>query len=70
MARPRKNQDISTKSFFEKMRLDVKLSQEQLAKEIGVPKGIPQAYICINSSTLGERANRADDDSSSNERIL
>ena len=36
MTRPKKNQIQETKSPFKRMRLNVKLSQEQLAREIGV----------------------------------
>lgn len=36
MTRPKKNSAQETKSPFKKLRLNVKLSQEQLAREIGV----------------------------------
>ena len=36
MTRPRNNQRQETNSPFKKLRLNVKLSQEQLAREIGV----------------------------------
>lgn len=36
MTRPKKSQHQETNSPFKRLRLDVKLSQEQLAREIGV----------------------------------
>ena len=36
MTRPKKSQQQETNSPFKKLRLNVKLSQEQLAREIGV----------------------------------
>lgn len=36
MTRPKKSQPQETNSPFKKLRLNVKLSQEQLAREIGV----------------------------------
>ena len=36
MTRPKKHQRQETNSPFKKLRLNVKLSQEQLAREIGV----------------------------------
>ena len=38
MSRPRKNQRIQTNSPFKRLRLDAHLTQEKLAREIGVLK--------------------------------